>query len=233
MNGTERVRRPKWSHGAGTFFRSHLSTSARLGETLCGLVTVLTFTLLASKQIVGGRAGVVQLLIATAGCCVTWGLIDGVLYVLDAISQRARRGRLARAVRERNDEHAFGLLREEVDEFLAELGVKDTDQQISQALRDSIAASRATTLHFEMEDWLGGAAIFSAQMLCCLPATLPFVLLDDPETALRISNGCSIALLFGVGFEWASEVGASRIGTALVVGALGVALVGVSIALNG
>ena len=57
----------------------------RLSEILFGLIMTLTFTLGAGLTIQEeGREGARQLLIATIGCNIAWGVIDGVFYVREA-----------------------------------------------------------------------------------------------------------------------------------------------------
>jgi hypothetical protein len=210
----------------------HLSSSDRLGEMLCGLVAVLTFTLLAGPQVDEGRKGVLQLLAGTAGCCGTWGLIDGVLYVMEGVAERARRGRIARAVREADEAEATRLVRDEIEVFLAQLGVPDHDGEIVRYLRARVGTSAIPGPRVLRDDWLGGIAIFCTQMFCCLPAIVPFLVLDDPDLALRLSNVVLVLMLCGVGFQWAAEVGARRTVAALASGLVGLVVVAISIALG-
>ncbi len=46
------------------------------------------------------------------------------------------------------------------------------------------------------EDLLGGLAAGWLVFACSFPAVLPFVFLDDPRLALRVSNAILLALLF-------------------------------------
>src|SRR5262245_46443288 len=73
-----------------------LDPGSRMGEILFGLIMTLTFTLGAGLMLEEeGRAGARELLIATIGCNIAWGLIDGVLYVLSQIFERGRLRRTA------------------------------------------------------------------------------------------------------------------------------------------
>ena len=55
---------------------------------------VLTFTLGAGLEVQEGPDAARQLLIAALGCNLAWGIIDGVMYVMNAMSERGRRQRL-------------------------------------------------------------------------------------------------------------------------------------------
>lgn len=75
--------------------------------------------------------------------------------------------------------------------------------------------------------------MFWLVFLTTLPAALPFLLLRDARSALRVSNALLIGLMFYVGWRWAGYTGAARWRTGLVMALLGIALVGVAIALGG
>jgi hypothetical protein len=61
------------------FVRQHLDPASQLSEILFGPIMVLTVTLTAGLSVAEGKAGVRQLLIATIGCNLAWGIIDGVM----------------------------------------------------------------------------------------------------------------------------------------------------------
>jgi VIT1/CCC1 family predicted Fe2+/Mn2+ transporter len=76
-------------------------------------------------------------------------------------------------------------------------------------------------------------AVFWLVFLTALPAVVPFVVIPDPQIAMRVSNALLVGLLSYVGWLWAGYTGASRWRTALFMALLGVALVLVAIALGG
>src|SRR6187402_1930633 len=70
----------------------------RISEILFGLIMVLTFT--GSLSVAeAGRADVRDMLIGALGCNISWGIIDGILYLMDCLSERARDIRASWAVR--------------------------------------------------------------------------------------------------------------------------------------
>src|SRR5277367_5374783 len=80
-----------------TFTRRHLDPASRLVEILCGLIMVLTFTL-GTGVTVGHEPGAARhILLAALGCNAAWGLIDGVMYIMNSVYERGRRARLIRA----------------------------------------------------------------------------------------------------------------------------------------
>ena len=65
------------------FIHRYLDPASRLSEILFGLIMVLSVTLTAGLTVAEGAAGVRQLLLAALGCNVAWGIIDGVMYVMN------------------------------------------------------------------------------------------------------------------------------------------------------
>ena len=74
----------------------YLDPGTSMGEVLFGLIMTLTFTLGAGLIIEEeGSEGARQLLIATIGCNIAWGIIDGALYLAGQLFGRGRLRRLA------------------------------------------------------------------------------------------------------------------------------------------
>jgi hypothetical protein len=82
-------------------------------------------------------------------------------------------------------------------------------------------------------DLWAALAVFWLVFLTALPAALPFLVIRDPQLAMRSSNAILVGLLFYVGWRWAGYTGAGRWRTGLFMALLGVALVLVAIALGG
>ena len=77
---------------------------------------VLTFTLGAGLEVQEGPDAARQLLIAAIGCNLAWGIIDGVMYIMNAMSERGRRQRLVRAVKQAPDrDTGLAIVRRELE----------------------------------------------------------------------------------------------------------------------
>src|SRR3954453_5867843 len=61
----------------------------RISEVLFGLIMVLTFTgsLSAAES---GRAEVRTMLLGALGCNIAWGVIDGIMYLMDCLATRGK-----------------------------------------------------------------------------------------------------------------------------------------------
>jgi len=207
-----------------------------MGEILFGLIMTLTFTLGAGLMLEQeGREGARQLLIAAIGCNLAWGLIDGVFHVLGELFERARLRRVAVAVRRAaSEEEALGLVAEEFDDALGAV-TSQTERQslygkIVQNVRSLPSVPRATV---RRDDVLGGLASGWLVFACSFPAALPFLFIDDPRLALRVSNALLLGLMFFVGYRAAKLTLAKPwlVGTVFLLA--GLLLVLIAIALGG
>jgi VIT1/CCC1 family predicted Fe2+/Mn2+ transporter len=212
-----------------------LDPGTRYGELLFGLIMTLSFTLGAGILVQeGGQEGARQLLIATGGCNLAWGLIDAVFYVLGQLFERSRLHRVAQRVsRTASASEARELVCGELDEVLKPI----IDSAQRQAMYDLIVQGLRTTslppTRLRKSDLLGALTSGLLVFACSFPAALPFLLIDDPGLALRISNSILLALLFVVGYRAARHTLARPwiAGTSFVV--VGLILVLVAIALGG
>ena len=180
---------------------------------LFGLIMTLTFTLGAGIIIEEeGREGARQLLIAAIGCNIAWGIIDGALYLVGHLFDRGRIRALGLAVRQAPTvpsatKHVAG----ELDQILAPV---TTDAERA-ALYGRIAENlRSNTVvagnRLGKEEWMGAWASFWLVFLTSLPAAAPFLLIDDAQLALRVSNGVLLTLLFATGYCGRASRSASR-----------------------
>ena len=218
-----------------SFATRHLDPASHMGEILFGLIMTLTFTLAAGIVIQEeGREGAREMLIGILGCNLAWGIIDGVLYVLGQVFERGRIRRVGFHLRQAtSDEDARRMVAGELDELLEPM----TDEPARRSLYDSIvervrrvpAAPNPVT----REDVLGALAAGWVVFACSFPAVLPFLFLDDPRLALRVSNAILIGLLFFVGWRAARHTLARPWVAGLAFMLVGVLLVALAIPLGG
>jgi len=209
-----------------------LDPTDRLGETLFGLIMVLSFTCSISVA-TAGRQEVREMLIAALGCNTAWGIVDGAMYVLSRVLERARQEALLRSLRAAPDaDAARDLLAGQLDADLQPLlGSGGVDAVLAHVRRLPERARRRARI--EADDLRGALGIFALIFLSTFPVTLPFVFLHDAVAALRVSNGVALVMMFLIGVAWARAAGASPWRAGLLVVALGVVLVVVTLALGG
>ena len=216
-------------------FLSYLKPSESLTEIVAGLIMVLTFTLAASVLSGGGQDGARAALLGAIGCNAAWGIIDGVLYMMNSTFDRNRRIRFARAIASAPDEAAaLAAIRNELDPHLGSVtGVEDREQ-LYRSIRNSLAHGQLPQrTGLLRDDVMGAISIFCIALVAALPAVLPLLLIDQPWLALRVSNLLVVGLMFVVGYHWAKYVDANRWLAGLGLLGLGLALVAVAILLGG
>jgi hypothetical protein len=214
-------------------FVARLEPVEEVGELVFGLIMVLTFTLGASIQL-GDRDKTRELLLAVLGCNAAWGIIDAALYLVARVSERGRLHRLVHAVQTaRSDESARAVVARELDQRLPPVLAPQMRAALDAHLVERVRELKLERNRVTGEDLWLAAAVFWLVFLAALPAVAPFLLIQDPMIAMRVSNAVLITLLFIVGWRWAGYTGASRWRTAFLVTLLGVGLVCVAILLGG
>lgn len=208
-----------------------LSPPERFSEILFGLIMVLSFTC-AMSVATAGEEDVREMLIGAIGCNLAWGIVDAVMYLLNVIAERGRAIALLRAVRQTDD---VGLVRQTIADALppliaSTLGESDLDRMRERLGRLPAPAQRPW---LEARDWRGALGVFLLVFLSTFPVIIPFLCIDVPQIALRVSNAIAIAMLFVAGFRLAQYSGTRPVRTGLAMVAVGAALVAVTIALGG
>jgi VIT1/CCC1 family predicted Fe2+/Mn2+ transporter len=210
--------------------RAVLDPVDRFSEIIFGLIMVLTFTG-ALRVAESGREQVREMLVAALGCNVAWGIVDGVMYVVTSIVDRARRIAVFRGIRAAPPERARAIVLAALPEGVAAV----TDE----ADADRMAARARTVpelpLHAgpDRDDLKGALACALLSIAATFPPTLPFLLFADVRRALLVSNAVAVVSLFfaGYGLGKATGVRPWLLGLAMVL--VGAALVVTTIALGG
>jgi len=220
------VRRPP-----GQLVRGILSPFERASEILFGLIMALTIT--GALSVAHATEQETRALFAsTLACNIAWGLVDGVLYVFNALVERGR-GRLVTLALQGNAEGP------DVSELLAEmlpgrLLDRLTPAEI-QALRQRLASHPGASERPRVRgrDVLGAIAVFLLVTASTFPVSLPFLLVHEPAKAMAISRGLSLLLLFFSGYAVGRYAGLRPAWVGLSTLAIGAVLVGVVKALGG
>ena len=216
------------------FIERYLDPASRLGEILFGLIMVLSVTLTAGLSVREGPEGVRQLLLAALGCNVAWGIIDAAMYVMNCMTERVEKAHFIWAIRGAPDESAaLEVVRDEIEPRLEMLTGPENRELLCRAILEYLSHAEVPPTGVTKDDLYGALACFWLVFVSCLPAALPFLAFSEPTRALRVSNFLLIAMLFFVGHKWARYAHTNRIVIGLVMMTIGLALVGVAIALGG
>jgi hypothetical protein len=206
-----------------------LDPVSRASEVLFGLIMVLTFTL--SLGATGsGREDVRIMLLGALGCNLAWAIIDAILYLMGAHGERMLGARTIAAIRGAPPPEAHRLILEHIPEAMAPaLSAADLERMRVHLLG---VPSEAAAIGTGRDDYLAAIAVFLFVFVAVLPVMVPFLVFEEVHTALRVSNGVAILLLFLTGFAFGRESGHPwRAGLSMV--AVGLLLVAIALVLGG
>lgn len=217
-----------------SFIATHLDPANRFIMVVCGLIMVLTFTLVGSQLVSDDPSGAQKLLIAALGCNVAWGLIDGVMFVMNGLTERGRRARFVAAVRDATDEAAaLSVIGRDLDPELEGITTSEERGTLYRSIRKIALRAAPQAVRIHKKDLLGALAVFCLVFLTTLSAIGPFLFITDPRTALRVSNVILLLMLFVAGWIWAPYINGRRVVGGAAMFFLGAALVALAIALGG
>ncbi|RIL05185.1 MAG: hypothetical protein DCC75_11925 [Proteobacteria bacterium] len=208
-----------------------LDPVSRTSEILFGLIMVLSFTC-SLRAADFGRDDVREMLIGALGCNLAWGIIDAFFYLMNVAAERGReRVLLRKLAAEPNQEAARKLFQGAVPEFIESSLSAAGFNDLRQSLLKKQGATAGALLTFE--DLRASLLIFALVFLTTFPVALPFLLISEPERALRASNLVALLLLFSLGYSLGSYAGRRPLMWGLAMTLIGAALVLVTIALGG
>ena len=208
-----------------------LESSDRVAEVLFGLIMVLSFT--GSLSVAdAGHDDVRLMLIGALGCNIAWGIIDGILYLMDCLSARGRDIRALQAARTAaTDEEAYRIIADVLPPMVAATLGSAEYEKVRQKLR--VAPAPPSRPWLSKADWLGGLGVFFWVFVTTFPVAVPFIFMSDVARAMRVSNGIAVAMLVVCGYVFGriTNYHPWLMGFAMVL--LGSALVAATIALGG
>jgi VIT1/CCC1 family predicted Fe2+/Mn2+ transporter len=214
------------------FIRRHLDPADRLGEILFALIMALGFT--AAVRLSDEQVNSRELLIAITGCNLAWGIVDGVMFVLTSLFERGRKARAVRDVRNAPDEaSALAAIERELNAPLLDLTSPSEREQLLRRVLELVRRSEIETVRLRVGDLLGGTAVALVIVLATVPVVVPFLFVNDPMLAARLSNLVALVELGLVGARWGQATGASPIWIAIGLTTVGLVLVAITIALGG
>jgi VIT1/CCC1 family predicted Fe2+/Mn2+ transporter len=227
---------PAGSPQAGTVDATPSSKRAlepieRISEVLFGLIMVLTFTCTFSVA-EAGRAEVRTLLLGALGCNLAWGLIDGIMYLMGCLAEKARSLKVLHAIRGTDDpQKAQGM----IAQALPPVVVAALDSATLDGLRRHLQQLPEPPSHPRLtkHDWFGATGVLVLVVLSTCPVVLPFALMQNAMHAQRVSNLIAVGLLFLTGYAFGRCTAYHPRGMGLAMVIIGGALVGITILLGG
>jgi VIT1/CCC1 family predicted Fe2+/Mn2+ transporter len=202
----------------------------RVSEVLFGLIMALTFTGTLSVA-TADRSEVREMLVGALGCNIAWGLVDAVMFLLAALTERGRNLAMLKEVRSSSDP---ARARELILEALPPVIAATMQPQQVDAIRNRLAGlpdpGRFSITFADLRMALG---VFLLVFLATLPVALPFAFVHEAHRALRLSNAIALVMLFLGGYYLGGHAGRHPWLSGLLMLGIGVVLVWATIALGG
>jgi hypothetical protein len=202
----------------------------RVSEVVFGLLMALTITGSLSAAD-AGRGEVRTMMIAALGCNVAWGLADGIMYLVQTLTERTRARTLLAQLHATTDATAAHALI--AAELPGRLGT-EPGPRVLEALRESLMAQAPPDgARLGRDDYLGAFGVFLLVVLSTFPVVIPFALIDTLSLAMRMSNLISVVMLFAGGWILGRYAGGNRWTSGVALAATGAALTVAIMALGG
>ncbi|HPY40774.1 MAG TPA: hypothetical protein PLM98_09660 [Thiolinea sp.] len=202
-------------------------------ETLSGII--LTMSVLSTLQVVSAQTAQTidtrSLLYAALGSTAAWGFVDAMLSLVTKLIDRTHTYQVVKHLREATNLSAFReRLRDEAPDYVVEQ-LDDTALRKIQGLLQSKANVKRPGLN--AQDYLAALHIWLIVVSAVLPLALPFLLIDDPLTAFRVTQLVSVWIMFALGYSLGEWLGTKPIRSGLSFAAIGIVITIVCIALGG
>lgn len=212
--------------------RAHiLDPVERTSEIIFGLIIALSFTGTLSVA-AEGRQELRILLLAALGANAAWGIVDGVMYVVNSLLNRNRARIQLLAIRRCPDPEAGRQLL--ADGLLASVAAHLRPEDLERARLGILSvATNPPRPSVTGREIIGAVGVFLLVFLSILPVALPFALIHDPGVALRTSNAVAMAMLYLAGHRLGKFGGFAPWRTGLAMLAVGGMLVLITLALGG
>ena len=200
-------------------------------EIIYGLIMVLTFTCSISVGH-GGRQEIHTMVIGAIGCNVAWGLVDSIMYLMSSVTQHRQSNVLLKSAQNATDpEQARKIIADALPQAVtAVLSSQELDEMHIELKRLHEPPPR---VHLKKNDWLGAVSLFLIMMLTTFPVVIPFLFINDPMIALRVSNGTAIVMLFIAGYSLGNVGGGKPWSSGLLMVIVGTGLVAITMVLGG
>jgi VIT family len=210
--------------------RRILDPGERYSEILFGLIMVLTFTgsLSVAK---GGHEEVRTMLISAVGCNLAWGIVDAGFYLMAIMGLRGQGLLVLNRLRQEGGAEAHQLIADALPPIVARTMQPEDLERIRQRL--IVLDDLPRRPRVSRNDLLGAVGVFLLVFLSTFPVVVPFLVVQEPQLALRVSNAVALVMLFLCGYLLGRSSGFHPWLTGLVMIGLGLVFVGLCISLGG
>jgi hypothetical protein len=208
-----------------------LSPVDRISETLYGVIMTLTFTC-TMKIAVADDTTVKDMMVAAVGCNIAWGIVDGVMFVMAANSEKGHSLMILRFIQQtKNPTQAIEVISEKLPSTIAETLKPDDLEGIRKGLLKVPIPKRK--MGVRSSDIFTAAGICVYVFISTFPVVIPFAYMHDDRRALRTSNGVAVVMMFICGWILGRYAGGRPWITGVAMSLIGIILVLIAIILGG
>ncbi len=202
----------------------------RISEILFGLI--MAVTIVGSLSIANaGQDEMRTVTMAALGCNVAWGLVDALMYLVRAATERSRNRTLAKRIPGTDGATAHRLIEDALPEQIAKIVGPDEIEGMRRRLLELQPQDHAI---LRTRDYLEAIGVFLLVVVATFPVVAPFLLTTDAALALRVSRTITLAMLFLAGFALGRYAGhAKPLLTGVVMTVFGAVLIAAVKALGG
>jgi VIT1/CCC1 family predicted Fe2+/Mn2+ transporter len=210
---------------------SALDPVYRASEVIFGLLMAMSF--IGSISVAtDGQEEVRTLLVAALGCNLAWGLVDAVMHLVGAQTQKRREHALVGKLRGTSDAAAGrALIADEMPTVVAAGLGDDALERLRQRLSAMELPSKFS--HLTGRDFGDAVVVFFLVVLSTFPLVVPFMLTDDTARALLWSRLTALGMLFLAGATLARYSGGNALLNGIVMATVGALLMAAIMALGG
>ena len=208
-----------------------LDPISRISEIIFGVLMALSFTG-SLNAATAGREEVRTVMLTALGCNLAWGLVDGVMYLMATLTDRARNLTLLGLVRSAKDpQESHTAIAEALPGRMGEaMGAEGLED-----MRKRLVALPEVPAHVRLgkDDYAGAFGVFLLVVLSTFPVVVPFMFMTELSLAMRVSNAVALVMLFIGGYQLGRYAGGTAWKTGLGMAAVGAVLVSIIMALGG
>jgi VIT1/CCC1 family predicted Fe2+/Mn2+ transporter len=202
----------------------------RISEILFGLI--MAVTIVGSISIAtAGQEDMRSITIAALGCNLAWGLVDAVMYLVRAATERSRNRVLLKRIVGMDVDTAHRLIMKALPDHVAAITGPDEIEGMRRCLLGLRPEARAI---LRPRDYLEAVGIFLLVVIATFPVVAPFLIMSNAALALRASHAITLAMLMLAGFALGRHAGyAKPLRTGVLMAVFGAVLIGAVKALGG
>ncbi|MEI8048184.1 MAG: hypothetical protein WCI92_12445 [Bacteroidota bacterium] len=208
-----------------------LNPDDRITEILTGIIITLTFT--CTLSVIKTDNNVVKDMLTGATCsALAWGLIDAVIFLFMTMIDKEHTLTFLNFVRKSKDlVRVHQVIVDDIPSTIADVMKQEEIEIIRKKIL--LLPDPPPKYKLKFNDYRTAGGIFLLVFFATVPISMPFILMKDMQTALRVSNIIAILMMFLCGMGLGKYAGRNRFVLGILTSLIGIVLVALTILLGG